>query len=236
MYQKARHKTVIICIITDIMVLFLMLFSVSQVMSMSSVLTDHIIHARIPNTPTEPSFHLPAVNLSRGKFLVARRNMKDQRFMHSVILLFKYNRYGAGGLIINKPSEVRLSDVLPEIKKLRNREDVLYIGGPVSMDKMMVLIQSDSPMKEAQHVFKDIYISSSKTLLKKIIEEGNREKRFRVYAGYAGWAPGQLEREVARGGWYIISGGADIIFHNEPSELWPDLIRRYSNQWVQRVY
>jgi putative transcriptional regulator len=209
----------------------LILSSVSD----GSVGTNPHAQVRIPDIPDEPLFSIPDTKLSKGKFLVAKRTMIDPRFMHSVILLIEYSMHGAVGLIINQPSEVRLSEALPEIEELKGSKDFIYIGGPVSMDKMMMLIQSDKKIENARHVIENIYVSSSRSLLKKIMSEGDKGKRFHVYTGYAGWAPAQLEGEVMRGSWYVLTVDPDIIFHAEPSELWPELIRRHANQWIWHI-
>ncbi len=175
----------------------------------------------------------PEPGPSKGKFLVASRNLRDPTFSETVVLLTEYNRHGALGLIINRPTEVKLSKVLPEVKGLEARPDILYIGGPVAQRQMSLLIRSTSQPEGAHRVLKNIYVSSSLTVLQRMIDDDAKGERFRAYAGYAGWAPGQLDRELSRGGWHVLQADAETVFDKKPSEIWPELIRRGSAQWVK---
>jgi len=171
--------------------------------------------------------------LTQGKFLVASRQLKDPGFRKSVVLVIDCDKRGALGLIINRPTEVRLSEVLPEIEELQERTDNLYLGGPVGMTDVRLLVQTDSPPRDSHHVFADIYVSSSGGLLQRLVKNRAAAERFRVYAGYAGWAPGQLEGEIARGDWHILDGDPEVIFDLPASRIWPELIQRTSVLWVK---
>jgi len=79
-------------------------------------------------------------NLAQGRFLVASRKLNDPNFYQTVILLIRYNRDGASGLVINRPLNVKLSTVMPEIKELEQREENLYLGGPVETNRVLLLL------------------------------------------------------------------------------------------------
>ncbi|MEW6110204.1 MAG: YqgE/AlgH family protein [Nitrospirota bacterium] len=158
--------------------------------------------------------------------------MKDPRFAETVILLVEYSRQGAVGLVINRTTGVRLSEVLPDIGKLKQRMDIVYFGGPVNTGQMFMLIRSVYKPEESIHIFKDIYASSSRKLLQKMIDNSAAGERFKIYAGYSGWAPQQLDMEVSRGDWHVLQADMASIFDKEPPEIWPELIRRVSAQWV----
>jgi len=150
--------------------------------------------------------------LSKGAFLVADEHMRDPRFFKTVIVLLDYGPDGAVGLIVNRPTKFRLSATLPGIKGLKERNDPLYYGGPVGTRQLSILVRSSDPPEEAAHVFGDLYVSSSTDLLERLLEEKATGEVFRVYAGYAGWAPAQLDREVAQGGWHVLRAGEDSVF------------------------
>lgn len=171
--------------------------------------------------------------LSKAKFLVAGRNMKDPRFSETVLLLVEYGPQGAMGLIINRPTEVRLSSAFPKIGELKQRHDTIYIGGPVNIDRMFLLIRSKGVPEESLHVFEDVYISSSEKTLRQMIGGANSGKKFHVYAGYAGWSAQQLDQEVLRGDWHVVRADAKTIFDKKPSDIWPELIRQSSILWVK---
>ncbi len=177
----------------------------------------------------------PPMELSKGKFLVASKQLRDPQFFETVVLLIDYGSQGAMGLVINRPTTVKLSKVLPEIEGLQKRSDTIYLGGPVAKNQLMLLIRTNSPLEGSRLVFKDIYLSSSQTIIEKMIDNPDTPERFRVYAGYAGWAPGQLDQEVSRGGWHILQADEESVFDKTPLEIWPELIRRSSALWVRVV-
>lgn len=171
----------------------------------------------------------PANNLAKGKFLIAGRNLRDPNFAESVVLLVEYNDDGAMGLVINNRSEVGLSRLLPDIEELKEREDDLFIGGPVQRKSMLLmLVRSRTKPVESNHVFADVYVTGSVAVLEQVIEMGWEADRFRAYAGYAGWGPGQLDNEVARGDWHIAPADADTVFAAKPADVWKRLIERAS--------
>ena len=174
----------------------------------------------------------PEVRLAKGKFLVASRQLRDPNFSETVVLLIEYNRSGAMGLVINRPTKVKLSTVLPDLEGLQDLQDTVYVGGPVAKNQMLLLIRSGSQPEDASHVFKDIYVSSSRAVLRTMINDEDPGKAFRLYAGHAGWSPGQLDREIARGGWHVLQADEASVFEKAPSEIWPELIHRSSALWV----
>ncbi len=180
----------------------------------------------------QPRSQRPGPDLSRGKFLVAARNMKDQRFAETVLLLIDYSAQGAMGLIINRPTDVRLFSLFPDMPELKRRNDIVYIGGPINNDLMFVLIRSRERPAESLQVSDDIYISSSKETLRKMAGGAGAGKVFRVYAGYAGWSSQQLDQEVMRGDWHVVSADSRTIFDKKSSEIWPEMIRQGSMLWV----
>jgi putative transcriptional regulator len=165
---------------------------------------------------------------AKGKFLVAGRAIADPRFQETVILLIGYDEAGATGLIINRPSEVPLAEMLQPVPGLQNRSDVVYYGGPVEGHRILMLIRSPEKLEGADKVFLNVHVSASRNLLERMIRANKTQKQFRVYAGYAGWLPGQLNREVSRGDWFILDADADSIFEKESSEIWRELILRSS--------
>jgi putative transcriptional regulator len=167
--------------------------------------------------------------LAKGKFLIAGRDLRDPNFAESVVLLVEYNDDGAMGLIINNRTEVGLSRLLPDIEELKEREDDLFIGGPVQRKSMLLtLVRSRTKPNESNHVFADVYVTGRVAVLEQVIEMGWEADRFRAYAGYAGWGAGQLDNEVARGDWHIVPGDTDTVFAAKPADVWKRLIERAS--------
>ncbi|UCF91121.1 MAG: YqgE/AlgH family protein [Desulfobacterales bacterium] len=188
---------------------------------------------RFPVTNAAPGRLKTEAELGQGKFLIAGRNLGNSNFSQTVVLLIDYNRQGAMGLIINRPTDVKLSTVFPEIEGLKQRTDTVFSGGPVSRNLLLLLMRSARPPEKSRRVFENIYLSSSRKELLRMIERADGGEKFRVYAGYAGWAPGQLDHEVARGDWHILAADAETVFDKTPSAIWPELIRRFALQWVR---
>ena len=171
--------------------------------------------------------------LAQGKFLVAARRLKDPNFHETVVLLLRYGTDGASGVVINRPLKVKLSAVFPDLKELAQREDALYFGGPVELNKIMFLARSGKPPEGALQVFNDVYVSSSRDELQRLLKKAGKDERFRIYAGYAGWAPRQLENECHRGDWHVLKADTETIFDKKSSEIWQELIHRFSVNWVR---
>ncbi len=161
--------------------------------------------------PPKPHYRSTAP-LSKGKFLVAGKNLKGSVFSGSVILLVDYGWHGAVGLVINRPTKVKLSMALPDLKGVKGRPDRVYWGGPVATNRLTFLFRSRGHVKGAEHVFRDIYVSSSLDVLERVIAGGKDAGVLRVYGGYAGWAPRQLEGEIARGGWRVMGADDEVVF------------------------
>jgi len=170
--------------------------------------------------------------LAPGRFLVASPKLKDPNFHKTVILLLRYGQDGASGLVINRPLKLELSTVMPELKGLEQRKENLYLGGPVELNKILLLVKSAETPEDSISVFGDIYISSSRKALKRLIQSTNKSEKFRIYAGYAGWAPRQLESERDRGDWHVLKADAETVFDKKSSEIWPELIQRFTANWV----
>ncbi len=172
--------------------------------------------------------------LAKGMFLVASRDLRDPNFFETVVLLLQYSSEGALGIVVNRPTPMKLADLLPEMEGLAEREDTVYLGGPVMQGRMLMLVRSaDEPSPESRQVLDDVYYSGDKELLARLVgQESEDGEEFRVFAGHAGWAPGQLEWEVKRGGWHILRAEGAAVFDTDPRELWPELIRRSSGVWA----
>jgi putative transcriptional regulator len=180
-----------------------------------------------------PDARPPAYSLARGMFLIASRGLVDPNFSESVVLLLEYDDKGALGLIVNRPTDLQLTDLLPDIDELKERTDVVYVGGPVSKNRIVLLMRSDQHPREAGRVFADTYVSSSMKTLKHAVALSREGGTFHAYIGYAGWGPGQLDGEVARGDWHISPAEEGMVFDRASEEIWPELIEKNAGRWVR---
>lgn len=159
-------------------------------------------------------------DLAAGKILVAPRSDSDPLFAQSVILLVRYNQTGALGLMVNRRTKFPISRALPRLKGAAGHSDPVFVGGPVQLDAVFALVRAPSKPDSATKVFGNVYFISTKTALEKALSGTSGPSTLRIYVGYCGWAPGQLDHEVAAGGWYIFNSSADVVFNAKPASLW----------------
>jgi len=165
-------------------------------------------------------------DLARGKFLIAPRESQDPNFAGTVVLLIHYDDDGAVGLVINRPTKLPISQLFEEIKAARKIDDVAYFGGPVELRDVLALCRSRKKPEASIPMFGDVYLLSTKAGLEKALSSKPTPKTLRVYVGYTGWAPGQLERELDLGAWRVLPGEEQSIFDTDPAGVWPRLIDR----------
>lgn len=170
-----------------------------------------------------------------GKFLVASRELRDPNFRETVVLLVEHDdRDGAVGLVINRPTPVELFRLIPHVDGIERSEETIFRGGPVGPTTVMLLVRSVEAPEGAKRVFDDVFRSGNEDLLERLAVDRRPDESFRTYAGYAGWAPGQLEAEIAAGGWHVVPASAAAIFDEEPEAVWPRLIQAENAEWASR--
>jgi putative transcriptional regulator len=161
----------------------------------------------------------------RSLLLIAAEGMGDPRFAESVVLVTRHGRSQATiGVIVNRPLDVRLSQVFPEFA--RASEHRLHYGGPVAQGQIVYLVRGEREPADALRLAPQLFISSDGASLRRMLENPPPTDSLRVFDGYSGWAPGQLEREIDIGGWHLLPVDVDIIFREPADRLWETLLRR----------
>jgi len=178
---------------------------------------------------SEPASDEPAI----GRFLLANRQVSGF-FGETVIVLVDHGPHGSLGLIVNRPVEVTLAELLPELEPAHGRKEHAFLGGPVEPDQLLLLIRSRKPPAGSARVLEGLHVSGSGETLRTLLTEAGEGVEFRAYLGYAGWAPGQLASELARGDWTLAPGDAASVFERDPSGLWEKLLRRHQEIHVER--
>ncbi|MEN8159009.1 MAG: YqgE/AlgH family protein, partial [Myxococcota bacterium] len=172
--------------------------------------------------PLPPTVDAPAV----GAFLVANHQVYGL-FTETVIVLLDHDEGGSLGVIVNRPVGLTLEELLPDVEEARGHERRAWLGGPVDADKVLLLIRSAKGPDESSPVLDDVHVSGHRDTLRELLTEPAGGVTFRAYVGYAGWAPGQLASELARGDWTLAPGDADSVFTTEPGALWRKLHERH---------
>lgn len=162
-----------------------------------------------------------------GLFLVATDKLSGTSFQETVILLTHHSERGATGLTINRPTDIPLNQAFPHIEQLNQFNDPLFLGGPVKENAIFVLVHTYDP-GEGMHLITDnLYFSTGRNAFGYPIKGTAR-----AYAGYAGWAPGQLQHEIQRGDWLVVKTDPAIVFDKNLPGLWQRLKNRWSGNWI----
>ncbi|HEX3170355.1 MAG TPA: YqgE/AlgH family protein [Burkholderiales bacterium] len=165
--------------------------------------------------------------LANGVLLVAKPELGDPNFRETVVLITQPVPGGGPlGVILNRRTQVRLSEAWPAAGAVPEQFDYMYAGGPVARNQLIYLVRSDERIENGLRVLDNVYLSGDPELLKKIVAAEVKVQSLRAYAGYAGWAPRQLQAEITAGGWYLLPADADTIFAADTTTMWPELIRR----------
>jgi putative transcriptional regulator len=170
-----------------------------------------------------------ASEIEPGVFLYAFPGLDAGHFTQSVVLLVRHEEEGSLGLVVNRPTRVPLREAITEIGDVADLDLLLYFGGPVQPEAVLALVRPVKPPVGAQRVLPDVYFSTDVEDLKEAARRPGAASRLRVYAGYAGWAPGQLASELKAGAWVVGPARASAVFADDPSTLWPEvheLLRR----------
>jgi putative transcriptional regulator len=171
--------------------------------------------------------------IAEGRILIADRYLEDSNLAEAVVFLISYNKDGAMGLVLNRRTGVPLSRALKSLKEAAGHDEPVFFGGPVDGTGVLGLLRTADKPNGAKQVLSGVYLLASKELLQKTLAGSASVSTFRVYMGYAGWGPGQLESEVGQGAWKTINGNADKIFDRDPDTLWTRLIHEMEGQVVE---
>jgi putative transcriptional regulator len=154
-----------------------------------------------------------------GQFLIATPTMLDPRFDRAVILMLRHDKDGALGIVINRPLGQRpLADLLGKDTAVSGTVQV-FIGGPVEPNVGFVVHSTDYRRAETLDVDGRVAMTSSREVLRDIANKKGPAKALIAF-GYAGWAPGQLEGELARNVWYTAPGDPALVFDDDRDKVW----------------
>ena len=161
-------------------------------------------------------------------FLVAVPQLGDPNFKRAVILLMEHGGDGALGLVVNRVASVNLAEIarsqgLAQRKELKKQP--VYVGGPVQPERGFVL-HNRPDLEDSVEIKDGLYVSSSLDILKLLLgENGGSTGQFRLCLGYAGWGPGQLEKELQEGAWLSAPISRKHALETPPTQAWDNVLR-----------
>jgi putative transcriptional regulator len=163
----------------------------------------------------------------RGKLLIASPALVDPNFARTVVFVTEHNDEGAMGIVLNRPSETAVTAVVSELEQIARGEPI-YVGGPVQPEALVLLAEFSRLEAAAWIVVADVGLASADV---EVAELATSVRRGRVYAGYSGWGPGQLEAELEADSWIVEPPLPSELFPDDPATLWSDVLARKGGQF-----
>jgi putative transcriptional regulator len=166
----------------------------------------------------------------RGKLLVASPTLLDPNFVRTVILIAEHTEEGAMGLVLNRPAESTIAEAVPDLVWLGDEDEQVYVGGPVAETAVIVLAEFDRPEMAGALVEPDLGFIGADADDPDALEGAIR--RARVFAGHAGWGPGQLESELEEEAWIVEPPLREEVFTEDAQGLWAAVLRRKGRKYA----
>ncbi len=158
----------------------------------------------------------------RGHLLIAGPGLVDPNFRRTLVLVGEHNEEGALGVVLNRPAPVTVAEAIPPLAELVGPADRLFFGGPVRPQAAVVIADFEDPQRSG------LLVMGTIGFLLGEVDPGSMGgiRRARVFAGYAGWGPGQLESELGESAWIPEPALPSDVFTEDPEALWAAVVRR----------
>ena len=166
--------------------------------------------------------HDGAMESTRGRLLVANGSLLDPNFRKAVVLVADHDEEGAAGVVLNRRSETTVAEAAPPLASLAGPDELVFVGGPVQPEAAVVLADFQQPELATHLVVGSIGLVTGE----EAAEAVEAIRRARVFAGYAGWGPGQLDAELAEEAWLLEDAYPRDVFTDDPERLWSAVVRR----------
>jgi len=198
-------------------------------LAFAALLLPAMLLAAVPPNPAAPPTHESLA----GQLLVASPSMGDPRFNHAVVLMVRHGRSGALGIVINRllgeKPYASLLQALGEPSAGAKGKVRIFLGGPVQPEIGLVLHSLDYRRPETKVVNADVAMTATPEIFHDLAA-GHGPKRSLVAFGYAGWAPGQLEHELALNAWFTAPADEKLIFEEDRSRVWDLAMQRRTQE------
>jgi putative transcriptional regulator len=166
----------------------------------------------------------------RGKLLLASPTLLDPNFLRTVVLIAEHTEEGAMGIVLNRPAAATIAEAVPDLAWLAGEEEQVYVGGPVAETAVIVLAEFERPEMAGALVEPDLGFIGTDADDPSALEGAIR--RARVFAGHAGWGPGQLEGELEEEAWIVEPPRREEVFTTDAEGLWAAVLRRKGRKYA----
>lgn len=164
----------------------------------------------------------------RGHLLLSTASLWDPNFRKTVVLIGHHDEQGAVGVVLNRPTEVTVAEAVPALADLVPLGEPLFIGGPVQPEAAVVLAEFEDPSQASLLALDRIGFLPEEAGP----EEVGGIRRARVFSGYSGWGPGQLESELEEGSWIVEPALPEDVFCQDAERLWDRVLRRKGQEFA----
>ncbi len=176
----------------------------------------------------------PQVTL-RGQLLLDSGTIRESIFERSVVLICHHDGGGAFGLVINRSTRKEVESFVSSSEAIHQsiRKHILYLGGPLNPESIKYLYSDTFATRTQGAVLQNLHVGHSMEDLVRLAESPSPSRVMRIFAGYSGWSPGQLDAELADGRWFTHPASLDLVFSSEPEKLWKSILSR--KDWRHRL-
>lgn len=165
----------------------------------------------------------------QGILLISEPSLRDFYFRQSVILLAEHNEEGSFGVIINKPIETRVNEILLNFPEV---DMPVYLGGPVKTDSLF-FIHTNGMVDKSLKILEGLYWGGDIDVIGEMLEKKLlHENEIRFFIGYSGWNPKQLDREISEKSWVLTHTTAEEVISTQPQQLWPDFLKSMGSDYA----
>jgi len=171
-----------------------------------------------------------AVKFLKGQLLLDSGQLRGSFFQRTVLLICQHDAEGAFGLVLNRATGSNVGEMIVADLPDALKTFPLYLGGPVQPSALSFLY-SDSFIPDA-NVIPNLTLGHSLDALRDIGESFSPDRKIRMFAGYAGWNPGQLEEEMKRDAWLTHPASLELVFETEPTQLWQSILRSKGGKYL----
>jgi len=166
----------------------------------------------------------------QGKFLVSEPALLDYFFERSIILLAEHNKDGSFGVIINKPVNIKLNEVISDIPP---NDFKVFLGGPVSPDNLFFVHMLGDIIEDSIPITENLYWGGNFDQIKELVAEHRiSQDKIHFYLGYSGWTANQLDQELESKSWVVVNSSTDAVFSQKPFDLWREYLMKLGDKYA----
>ena len=169
----------------------------------------------------------------RGHFLVASNHLKDSNFYRAVVLMLEHTEESAMGIVVNRPSSIAVDAAMTQLNQIPVSTEPIFAGGPVDTSALFILHNCSEFGKDDEQITPGVFVTGSNDSFESLLSKDstcNHDCHFRVYCGYAGWGPLQLDDELNRGDWRTLPAEGTIVFEFDPYNIWERCTEQLNQQ------